>query len=846
VGSTAFRQRRWGSVVSSVLCSWALVALLGAAASRAQSPARLAADIPPQPLAEALAAYARQTGLQLVFVSEIARGKTSKGAPAGLTQEAALTQLLDGTGLRFEFLNERSVRILVAKPKLPPAPAPPHEEHRGGESITTVQEIVVTAAQRDELQNHVPISMGVWTPQSIEASGAKDFATLADLTPGVEFDAYPDYSAGIETNVAIRGVNSDDGSTTAIYIDDTPIPTDPASSFGREYPMLFDLERVEVLRGPQGVSFGEGAEGGAVRFITVQPSLTNYSGFANSEFSETARAAPSYEVGAAVGGPLTRDVLGFRLGAWLQRDGGFVDRVDPYTDTIVDKNANWVRNEAGNAAVTIAPSESLQITPSFRYQSTDVHDTSAFFLSLSDPARGVLRNGSGLTQYYSDRFTLISLKAAAALGPADLGSVTAYSQRHASALEDNATLDGLNQTGYANAKADPVWLDQTVLSQELRLASSDRTARLSWIVGASYVHAHYEESQDIANSALADGGALNGKQLVDRVRSQAGAYVEVDLRLQQRLTASVGARVERDSYDSFQQVEPISPLVGEQNFSISGAATPVTPRFNLAYQADANGLYYATVAKGYRMGGPNDTVGVACPVSTPLTYRPDLVWSYEIGAKNSLFDEHLQVDSGVFYIAWQDMQLPIPLTNCGLGFTVNAGTATSDGFDLGLQAALSGHLKLALTAAYTNAHYDETVTLNHLVVVARGDAIGALPLVTPPWSVTTSAAYEMAIAGARVTFSAQDAFHSRNPGPFASDNPMAVTYAPTRRANPSTNLLNLRAAAVWSDFELSLFVNNALDSQPTLQVRNHVSTDSLLYATTFRPRTIGVAGRWRF
>ena len=835
------------SAVSIALCLWALVALLSAPASRAQSPAELTADIPPQPLAEALAAYARQTSLQVVFVSEIARGKTSKGAPAGLTQEAALTRLLEGTGLRFEFLNERSVRILVAKPNLPPAPpALPHQAHRGGESLTSDQEIIVTAAQRDELENRVPISMIVWTPQAIAASGTKDFATLANLTPGVEFDAYPDYSAGIETNVAIRAVNSEDGSTTAIYIDDIPIPTDPGSSFGREYPMLFDLQRVEVLRGPQGVLFGEGAEGGAVRFITVQPSMTNYSGFADSEFSETPRAAPSYEVAAAGGGPLIQDLVGFRLGAWLRSDGGFVDRVDPYTDTIVDKNANWVRSEEGNAAVTIAPSESLQITPSFRYRSTDVHDTSAFFLGLSDPARGVLSNGSGLTQYYRDRFTLGSIKAAAALGPADLVSVTAYIQRNANALEDNATLDGLNQTGYANAKADPVWLDQTVLSQELRVSSSDRTARLNWIVGASYIHAHYEENEDISTSALADGGALNGKQLVDRVRSQVGAYLEVDLRLLKRLTASIGARVERDSYDSFQQVEPISSLVGEQNFSISGAATPVTPRFNLAYQADANSLYYATVAKGYRMGGPNDTVGVACPVSTPLRYQPDMVWSYEVGAKNSLFDEHLQVNSSVFYITWQDMQLPVPLTNCGLGFTVNAGTATSDGFDLGLQMALSGHLKVALTAAYTDAHYDETVTLNNLVVVSRGDAIGVLPLVTPPWSVTTSTAYEMAIAGARVTLSAQDAFHSHNPGPFASDNPMAVTYAPTRRADPSTNLLNLRATSVWSDFELSLFVNNALDSQPTLQVRNHVSTDSLLYATTFRPRTIGVTGRWSF
>jgi iron complex outermembrane recepter protein len=391
-----------------------------------------------------------------------------------------------------------------------------------------------------------------------------------------------------------------------------------------------------------------------------------------------------------------------------------------------------------------------------------------------------------------------------------------------------------------------VWLDQSVLSEQLRFASTDRMSRFAWMVGAGYLHAHYKENQDIATSALADGGALNGRQFVDRVRSQFGAYGEVNLRLRERLTAGVGLRVERDSYDSFQQVEPIPPLVGVQEFSIKGAATPVAPRFTLAYRADADNLYYATVANGYRMGGPNDTVGVACPVSTPLAYGPDSVWSTEIGAKNSLLGARLRVESSVFYLVWRNMQTPIALSNCGLGYTVNAGSATSDGFDIGLQAATSEHLKLALTAAYTDAHYAETVTLNNLVVVSKGDAIGALPLVTAPWNVTTSAAYEIALAGARITLSAQDVFHSRNPGPFTSDNPMAVTYAPYRRANPSTNLLNLRGMATWSGFELSLFVNNALDSQPTLQARNHVSTDTLLYATTFRPRTIGLAGTWRF
>ena len=145
------------------------------------------------------------------------------------------------------------------------------------------------------------------------------------------------------------------------------------------------------------------------------------------------------------------------------------------------------------------------------------------------------------------------------------------------------------------------------------------------------------------------------------------------------------------------------------------------------------------------MGGPNNTVGVACPVSTPLTYRPDYIWSFETGAKKNMLGGRFHVDGSVFYMTWQDMQIPIPLTNCGFSFSVNAGSATSKGFDLGVQAAVSEHFKLALTAAYTDAHYAETVTLNNQIVVSRGDAVGALPLVVAPWSVTGSAAYEMAL-----------------------------------------------------------------------------------------------------
>jgi iron complex outermembrane receptor protein len=841
VASSRFLQLWARSRVGTAVCAWALIALLAAGASRAQSSLRLATAIPPQPLAGALDAFAQQTGLQLVYVSEIGRGKVSRGASAGLEPAAALARLLDGTGLHFEFLNERSVRIFAAKPAAPAVPASRAAPAPDGHA--TIEEIVVSASRREEPQSLVPISIAAWTEEAIDLSGARYFGTIANLTPGVEFDAYPDYSAGIGTNIAIRGVNSRDGSTTAVYIDDTPIPTDPGSSFGREYPLLFDLKRIEVLRGPQGVLYGEGAEGGAVRFITQAPDLGAWGGFARGEIAATARSAPSNEIGAAGGGPVQSGAVGFRVGAWLRHDGGFVDRYDPVAAATTEANSNRVRSEAANAAATFKPNEILEITPSIRYQATDANDTSAFFLALSQPGAGVLRNGSALAQYYSDHFTLVPLKIAMTLGALGVSSTTAYMRRDASALEYNASLDVADLAQYAG---DPVSLQQTVVSEEFRLASPDDAGHFRWITGASYLHARYKEQQEISTSASADGGALNGRQVVDRDRTQLGAYGEFDVRLWQRLTGRVGVRVQRDSYESQQQVAPFPPLIGAQDFSINGASTAVIPRFNLTYQSDANSIWYGTVAKGYRMGGPNNNVGLACPVSTPLSYGPDYVWNFEIGAKKSLYGSRLQLDGSVYYMSWQDMQLPIPLTNCGFSFTVNAGSASSRGFDAGMQLAASQHLNFALTVAYTDAHYDDTVTLNNQVVVARGDAIGALPLVVAPWNVAGTVAYQTTRGDIRLNLSAQGMLNSQNPGPFATENPLGVTYAPQRRANPATSVFNLRAAAAWRGFELALFVNNVFDSQPTLQVRNHISTSDLLYATTFRPRTIGVTGSMRF
>ena len=847
-------KRRCGYRIVRLTAAIFICAILMEAAVAREPLTALTTIIPPQSLAEALANCAQQTGLQIVYVSGIVRDQQSKGAPAGLAPAAALTHLLAGTGLIFEFLDVRTVRIRAdAPPAVRGASANPRT------ASAAQEEVVVTAQTLTEVTSRVPVSLIVWTRDEMTVSGIKDIASLANLTPGVEFDSYADTGAGYETNISIRGINARDGSTTAIYLDDVPLITERLSSFGRVFPLTFDLDRVEVLRGPQGVLMGEGAEGGAVRFVTAQPSLDTFTGFTRAESSITARGAPSYEVGAAGGGPLIPGELGFRLSAWSRHDGGYVDRVDPFTGATVDENANWSQRSAVIGAITYAPTESVTLTPSFTEQRLYAHDTSSFYTYLSDPGNGILESGKLLQQPYSDFASLYSLRASAESDGLQLKSVTSYMRRHANAAYDNTNnsfwfwpnpLGPEYPVSYADARlGQPYSLTQKAVFTQLALTKAEPDTRFSWVLGAQFIHAQYVEIDAVANSALSDGGYIDGYSYVHRNTSQTAVYGMLNLRLQPRLTATVGTRIERASYESDEGVGGIVAN-NNQDFLIDGTGTPVALHFGLAFQADPSNLYYATVAKAYRVGGPNNNVGVFC-APTPTSYDPDSVWNLELGAKNQLLDSRLQLNMSVFRLFWRNVQTQVPDPGCGFGYTTNGGEATSTGFDLGARAVVTDHLTLELTAAYADAHYTKTTYFGEPgtspVVATNGDVVGALPLVPSPFIAVASGAYGTVLpSGVRAKLQVQDVFHSHNPGPFTTDNPNAIVYAPERQSDPATNQVNLVATASWSAIDLSLFMNNAFDAQPTLQRRNRIPGDTLFYATTFRPRTVGLAANWRF
>lgn len=786
-------------------CAWWLLA---AATVHAQPTVTLTTDIAPQPLYRALAAFADQTGLQVVYLSEVVGARKSPGALAGLSASAALDQLLDGTGLQFQFVNDWTVSIVAAASV---QPAGYRFEAAGASdpvgATATLEEIIVTARRRDELASKVPISVVVWSREAMAASGVKGMDEIGALTPGVGFDWNTPWGAGAYTRVEIRGVTGRRGSTVGVFVDDTPLPPVWWDTFGRAFPSTFDLERVEVLRGPQGPLLGQGTLGGALRFIPTPPSLSSFSGLATAELATTAHGDLTYEAGAAVGGPVVTDVLGVRVGGLYRSEGGFVDRVDASTGTIVDGNANRTVTQIARAALTWAPTESVRITPSVSYQLFSPHDTAAFYSDLSNG--GDLRNGSLVRTPFSDAYYLSSIKLTADLGSTELSAVSSLFDREAINTYDITSPSG-DPLHYDYTDATWIEIDvaQRMFSQELRLISGDPDAAFTWLAGVFYSELESRTAHKIVYSVH----PVDGQDATRIDQTQLEGYAQLSRRFG-GLTASAALRFGRTRYAYVTEAAPI--------FRGSDEETTVTPRFDLSYETGQGDFYYLTAARGYRSGGIVPTL----PGCGPAEFPSDTVWNYEVGTKRDLLDRRLHVDASIFHLRWDNGQQDAP-ESCFFGFT--PGAAASSGFDLSAQARVTEHVSMGLAVTYTDTRYTQTIRRGDEVVVRTGDALGG---VAPPWNVSASFEYEFPLTSdVSADIRAEDHFRGGNLG----------------SSSPSTNLLNLRGTVRWPGVDLGLFVNNALDSRPTLNAFPSDAPSSAEVAYTFRPRTVGMSATWRF
>jgi outer membrane receptor protein involved in Fe transport len=793
-------------------------------------------------------------------------------------------------------------------------------------SSGALEEVVVTATRRSERLQDVPISVTAFSQEKMDAQGLRSIDDVTRLTPGVAFSRngtgssanYNDESSDIN----IRGIDSAAGaSTTGIYINDTPIQSRHIG-FGavNAFPALFDLDHVEVLRGPQGTLFGAGAEGGVVRFLTPSPTLDKDSGYLRSELGTTKNGDASYELGAAIGGPIIDNVLGFRVSASFRRDGGYVDRVaytrataTPATDPLtpptyasdVYANSNWQQTTSLRGELKWAVNDAVSVSPSFYYQELHINDTAIYWPNLSDPGNDVYRNGNRLSNPSTDPFWLAAIKVDWDLGFGQFTSNTSYYSRNQHSTSDYTQYLRASFLGntYPSSPLDegyaPFRDKQNNFYQEIRIASKDTSARVSWNAGLFYAHMNENVAEDIYDPTI-DGeftpvtgvpGGLCGPNFlgypcpngllfdgpVQRVvDKQIAVFGEVGFKFTDTLKLTLGVRGSKVDYDGISIAGGAFTGGPTTSFEASGSEKPVTPKGVFAWQPDHDNMFYVSAAKGYRVGGVNVGVGTICngdlaSIGVPLgadgnrhvpgQYQSDSLWSYEIGGKNSFLDHRLQIDSSFFVINWKNIQQNVYLPSCGEQFVANLGQVQSRGGDIDVQYRPIEPLTLGVTVAYTDARFTKSSCAGVLqysgtrcVDPASGNDFA--PIVTEgnrllgaPWSFVGSAEYVFAqwrdrAPYVRADFQYQTAQTALLPGQDVA-NGLNDTTIP---GLPINRNLNLRGGMRWDGIDVSVFANNVTDTHPQLFLSRDIAADfdQQYFARGVRPRTVGVTATYRY
>lgn len=750
-----------------------------------------------------------------------------------------------------------------------------------GQASGTLEEIVVTSQRREEKISDVPLSISAFSQERLDAQGVRSIDEIARLTPGITFSR-ADQRNGAASNISIRGISSTAGtSTTGIYIDDTPIQirTLGYASFNT-FPQVFDIERVEVLRGPQGTLFGAGSEGGTVRFITPEPNLTRGSTYVRSEVGYTEGGEESYEAGAAFGGPIVADKLAVRVSTWYRQDGGWVDHSDWSRATrtptqVIDDNSNRQNSTVARVALSYAPTEALRIVPSVYYQKLELNDTPFYWASLSNSDDYV--TGNALNATNEDRFYLPALKVQWDVGAVSLVSNTSYFNRNNEAVNDYSAFEaGLwaRNPYFPEGFFAPTRQinQQNNFTQELRVQSGNPDSRWNWVAGAFYSHARQTAKQFVQDTFLPDlfeamNGvpfeAVFGQGLVDGLYTfvaapiiardeQVALYSQVDFDATDKLTLTLALRGSQTKVEASAQYR--GPVVGP---AVSDAGSqeesPVTPKAGVSYKFNDDNMMYATAAKGFRIGGYNPRVGLPCGnqlaslglTEVPQLFDSDSVWSYEIGAKNTLADGRVQVNASVYHIDWQDIQQQVTLNTCGFNFVTNLGSATSQGMDVQLQLQPLDSLTIDLAVGYTDAEYDETVKAGPAAarnLVTKGDKIAG-----SPWNLAAAMQYEFGLGSADGYARFDYQYRSRQTDLVAANNPQNGTYNPVNVfLQPEQGLLSFRFGARWSGLDVSLFANNVLDDDTVLARDASQGMPTLYREITTRPRSYGVTATYRY
>lgn len=703
----------------------AVCAMTGSTAAAAQT--RIF-NVGSQPAATGVALFAKQADAQILITEAAAQGRRVNDVRGDYSLEQGLDILLSGTGLEPKYIAPRTYSILVAAP--PPAPI--------AEAVSTqLGEVIVTAQRRSEAAHDVPASLSVLNGDKLSRRGAQSLNDVAAHVPGLVLASLG--GAG-QQQVTLRGVTvgQDATPTVGIYIDDVPFGATGQSGGSVNLALglgSFDLQRIEVLRGPQGTLYGASAMGGALKYVLNPPSFAGSGGEVQTEASGTSGGGFNYGLRAAANLIVVPDRFALHGSLVRNHDDGFVDDV-----SLGKRNVDASDTTTGRLSFLFAATDRLNLRGTVLVQNLDRHGTSFvdYGLAAGKPSLGDLQQSRILPEPFHNRFRLYNLGADYELGFATLSTTVAY-QTDATAFSQDFSQPFVALLGpflgSLGSPIDAVGLNGTYgtdkTTGEVRLASHPG-GKVEWLAGAFYTYENSENFQELEgyqNHAPINQN-IGAFRLPDTFR-EAAAFADVTYHFTARLGATLGARLSHND-QTFTQIG--TGLIGSSNPGSSSNDTSATYLATIKYKLDDENMIYARAASGYRPGGPNlvATDPVTGQFVGKSTFGPDSLWNYEVGAKLRPLP-WLSTDITAFYIDWSNIQLLTALN--GLSVLANGGSATSKGLEFAFVARPAPHWTFSGSAAYTDARLGEAVP------AVSGAAGERLPNV-PRFSSTLSVDYD--------------------------------------------------------------------------------------------------------
>ncbi|HYC05211.1 MAG TPA: TonB-dependent receptor [Azospirillaceae bacterium] len=772
----------------------------------------------------------------------------------------------------------------------------------GGAAATAgLEEIIVTARKRSETLQDVPFSINALSGNQLQERGAAD---LEDVSRNIAGLSIQNLGPG-QSQVAIRGISAGQivrdqpgvKEQVGVYLDESVISL---SLFTPDLD-LFDLNRVEVLRGPQGTLYGSGSMSGTIRYITNQPDTERQSGQVELSAEQVQDGGTGYGAKAAVNVPLS-DKVALRAVGYGTRFPGFVDAVQP--DGTVDKDVNDGFRTGFRVAAAFKPTETITITPRALYQEIEVDGFARqdFFNILAndltpatDPQRRFVfderQQFRQLEEQFKDEFFLTDLTANFDLGAVALTSITTYTERDVLVYRDATQLTGsitgqpgvlapggLPRSVYSINSPLSDTTDVQVFTQEARLSSND-DGPLQWVLGAFYsdIQRDYAQRLDVIGFEQATGIPTAGPRAPRDVLyfstvpydfKQKAVFGEASFDITEQLSVTGGLR-----YFDFKETRELTfdGIFADRTIDLPGETKSdgFSPRALVSFDVTPDIALNAQVAKGFRLGGINDPLNLPlCSAQDAVTFggrdsfEDEEVWNYEAGAKIGFAGGRGALNLAGFYADISNLQVTLDAGTCSSRIVYNAD-ARSKGAEAELTYQVSDAISIALGGSYTDAEFTDTLTSvgagGAATVVGGIEDGNRLPTV-PKFQFNASATYEQPIADELLGFGTLTYQHigsrftqavdqDRNAVGTVTRIPIGGQPASTFAFNPKLpayDIVNLRFGVKRDEWEVAGYVNNVFDENAKLSLDRERGFRARVAYQVNKPRTYGISLTSRF